>query len=87
MRLLDRRYGPFSGRVWGLIVNFLANASALYGALGYLRDGSRFGYLSLGLIVTVGCILTLSVPSAATLDPTHTAQRGADAGGEPREGA
>ena len=33
---LDRRYGIWSGRVWGLIVNLLANALALYGLVGFL---------------------------------------------------
>lgn len=62
---LDRRYGPFPGRVWGLIVNFLANAAALYGAVGYLRGGRHLPLLLLGLLVTVACILVLALPSRA----------------------
>ena len=38
---LDRRYGIWSGRVWGLVVNLLANALALYGLVGFLRDGTH----------------------------------------------
>ena len=60
---LDRRYGPWSGRVWGLIVNLAANALALYGLVGYLRDGSRLPHLAIGLVVTVACILLLARPS------------------------
>ena len=42
---LDRRYGPFPGRVWGLIVNLFANALALYGFAGYLRGGTHLQHL------------------------------------------
>ncbi len=48
---LDRRYGLFSGRVWGLIVNLLANALALYGLTHYLRDGTHLAHLVAGLIL------------------------------------
>jgi hypothetical protein len=60
---LDHRYGPWSARVWGLIVNLAANALALYGLAGYLRDGSHQLHLVVGLAVTVGCILLLARPS------------------------
>jgi hypothetical protein len=60
---LDRRYGPWSGRVWGLIVNLAANALALYGLVGYLRDGTRVGHLVVGLIVTAICVAWLAKPS------------------------
>jgi hypothetical protein len=60
---LDRRYGIWSGRVWGLIVNLLANALALYGLAGYLRDGTRVFPLSLGVLVTLACILLLAKPA------------------------
>lgn len=60
---LDRRYGPWSGRVWGLIVNLAANALALYGLVGYLRDGSGVSHLALGLIVTAICVAWLAKPS------------------------
>ncbi len=38
---LDRRYGIWSGRVWGLILNLLANTLALYGLVGFIRDGTH----------------------------------------------
>jgi hypothetical protein len=60
---LDRRYGPWSGRVWGLIFNLVANALALYGLVGYLRDGTRLGHLVIGLGVTVICVAWLAKPS------------------------
>lgn len=60
---LDRRYGPFSGRVWGLIVNLGANALALYGLVGFLRDGSHLIPLAIGVAATVACVLTLARPS------------------------
>jgi hypothetical protein len=60
---LERRYGFLTGRVWGLIVNLLANALALYGLVGYLRDGTHVGPLVLGVLVTAACILILAKPS------------------------
>lgn len=60
---LDRRYGIWSGRVWGLIVNLFANALALYGLAGFLQDGTHLLPLVLGLILTVACILVLAIPS------------------------
>lgn len=60
---LDRRYGTWSGRLWGLIVNFFANALALYGLVGYLRDGTHLSLLVLGGLVTVACNLILAKPS------------------------
>lgn len=59
----DRRYGPWSGRVWGLITNLAANALALYGLVGYLRDGTRLGHLVVGLGVTAACVVWLAKPS------------------------
>lgn len=59
---LDRTYGPFSGRVWGLILNFASNAVALYGVARYLRDGTHLGVLVLGLAATAVLILMLSRP-------------------------
>jgi hypothetical protein len=59
----DRRYGPFPGRVWGLIVNLAANALALYGLAGYLRDGTHLPHLVIGLGLTAACVLWLAKPS------------------------
>ena len=60
---LDRRYGIWTGRVWGLIVNLLANALALYGLVGFLRDGTHVFPLVLGTLVTLTCVLWLAKPS------------------------
>ena len=60
---LDRRYGMWSGRVWGLIVNLLANALALYGLVGFLRDGTHLIPLAVGALVTLACVLLLAIPS------------------------
>ena len=60
---LDRRYGIWPGRVWGLIVNFLANALALYGLVGFLRDGTHVVPLISGVLVTTACVLLLARPS------------------------
>jgi len=60
---LETRFGPATLRVWGLLVNFAANAVLLYGAAGYVSDGSRLPALLIGGAVTIACILTLSSPS------------------------
>jgi hypothetical protein len=60
---LDRRYGIWSGRVWGLVVNLLANALALYGLVGFLRDRTHVFPLVLGTLVTLACVLLLAKPS------------------------
>ncbi len=61
---LDRRFGPWPIRVWGLILNFLANAVAVYGAIGFVRDGSRLPLLVIGGVMTVLCILVLARPNS-----------------------
>jgi heme/copper-type cytochrome/quinol oxidase subunit 3 len=60
---LDRRYGIWSGRVWGLIVNLMANTLALYGLVGFLRDGTHLVHLIVGTLMTVACILILAMPA------------------------
>jgi len=60
---IDRRYGPFTGRVWGLIVNLAANALALYGLVGVLRDGTRVVHLVAGALCTLICVIILARPS------------------------
>jgi hypothetical protein len=60
---IDRRYGPFSGRVWGLIANLAANALALYGLVGFLRDGTHLVFLTVGIVCTLACVLVLAQPS------------------------
>ena len=60
---LERRFGPWSIRVWGLILNFIGNALAIYGAVGVMQNGSRRPFLVTGLALTVLCILLLAKPS------------------------
>jgi hypothetical protein len=60
---IDRRYGLFSGRVWGLIANLVANALALYGLVGFLRDGTHLVHLTVGIVGTVACVLILAKPN------------------------
>ena len=60
---IDRRYGVFSGRVWGLILNLVANAVALYGLAGFLRDGTRVVLLTVGVACTLACVAILARPS------------------------
>jgi hypothetical protein len=50
-------------RVAGLVVNFLANTVLLYGAAGYLHDGSRLPAVFFGAIATLACMLLLARPT------------------------
>ena len=60
---LETRLGPATLRVWELIANFAGNAALLYGAIGYVADGSRLSWLLVGGSVTLVSVLTLSSPS------------------------
>jgi len=64
MRDLEKKIGPWTLRVWGLILNFVGNALAIYGALGVVQDGSRLLWLLVGGGITLLCILSLARPSA-----------------------
>lgn len=63
MRWLERRLGPWSVRVWGLILNFIGNALAIYGAVGFIQDGSSLPILIIGVCLTLLCLLVLAVPN------------------------
>jgi hypothetical protein len=60
---LDRKIGPWPLRVWGLVLNFVGNAVAIYGAIGFIRDRSRLPLLIFGVVITLTCILVLAKPS------------------------
>lgn len=50
-------------RIAGLIANFAANGVLLYGAAGYVADGSRLFALLGGGALTLLCIALLSRPN------------------------
>jgi hypothetical protein len=50
-------------RVLLLIANFAANAVLLYGAAGYVADGSRLFLVFVGGATTLLCIVLLSRPT------------------------
>lgn len=60
---LEKKLGPWPLRVWGLVLNFMGNALAIYGAIGFIRDGSRLSLLIIGIALTLTCILVLAKPS------------------------
>ncbi len=59
---LGRRLGPATLQVWGLVANFVGNTALLYGAIGYVVDGSRLSWLLVGGAVTLLSVLSLSSP-------------------------
>ena len=60
---LEKRIGPWPIRVWGLVINFIGNAVAIYGAIGFMRDGSRLPLLVIGIAITLTCIFLLAKPA------------------------
>ncbi len=60
---LDGGLGFLPVRAWGLILNFIGNALAVYGAIGFMQDGSRLPILVIGAGLTVICLLVLAKPS------------------------
>jgi hypothetical protein len=63
MSWLGKRLGPWPVRVWGLILNFIGNALAVYGAVEFIQDGSSLPILIIGVCLTLLCLLVLSVPN------------------------
>ena len=62
-RLLERRIGPWSGRVWGLILNLVANALILWGVSSVMRSGSGWAWIVIGGVATVLCVAALALPA------------------------
>ena len=60
---IDKKIGPWPLRVWGLVLNFLGNAVAIYGAIGFIRERSRLSLLIIGVLLTLTCIFLLAKPS------------------------
>lgn len=69
-RLLKRRIGPWSGRVWGLVLNLAANAVTLWGVSSQLRTGSGWAWIVIGGVATVACMAVLALPDRAA-DPAE----------------
>ena len=58
----DRRLGPWRLRSWGLVVNFVGNAMALFGMVAFVERGS-IGLLAAGVAITALCVAVLAIPS------------------------
>ncbi len=61
-RLLKRRIGPWSGRVWGLVLNLVANTVTLWGVSLLLRTGGGWAWIVTGGAATVLCMAALALP-------------------------
>lgn len=62
-RWLERRIGPWSGRVWGLIGNLAANALTLWGIASVMRTGGGWVWILVGGAATVVCVALLALPA------------------------
>lgn len=63
MKFLSKKYGPFTGRCWGLFVNFAMNILTIHGAIGYFLKGQSPVEMYMGFVFTVAVCLVLAVPS------------------------
>lgn len=63
MKFLDKKIGPFSGRFWGLVVNFFANAIAIHGAIGYMLHNNSPVEMYIGITASVLVCLVVAIPS------------------------
>ena len=63
MEFLDRKYGPFSGRLWGLFANFFANGVAVYGAIKHMVHGEDPKTMYAGLIASAVICMVVAIPS------------------------
>jgi|GEM_PF-4510100 len=59
---LEKKFLGFRLRVWGLLVNFLANIIAVYGVVLAVK-GEGAMLLLLGALITLFCVAVLAKPS------------------------
>ena len=60
---LERKIGPMRIRAWGLVLNMIANAIALYGLSRVLTGQGGWPMLILGVVLTVICIGVCAKPA------------------------
>ncbi len=60
---LEKKVGPLRLRAWGLVVNMLANAMALFGLSQVLTGQGGWPLLVLGAALTVACIAICARPA------------------------
>ncbi len=60
---MDRMFGPWRLRVWGLVLNLIGNAIALFGIVRVVRGGSPW-LLAVGAGITIVCVAALALPAA-----------------------
>ncbi len=63
MRNLEHKFGPLTVRTWGLVVNLLANATALFGLSLVLTGQGGWPILIAGTLMTVICIAVIARPA------------------------
>ena len=64
---MDRRLGPWRLRAWGLALNFVGNAVALFGMVRLL-DGGSARMLASGIAVSGACLAALAIPPRPDAD-------------------
>ena len=62
MEFFEKKYGPFTGRLWGLFLNFIANAVALHGAIRYMLHNESPVEMYVGILITVVVCMVIAVP-------------------------
>ncbi|MEM7662110.1 MAG: hypothetical protein AAF292_07660 [Pseudomonadota bacterium] len=62
--MLEQKLGPLRIRAWGLLLNFIANAAALYGLSQVLSDNGGHALMIGGIVLTVAIVAVLAIPSS-----------------------
>lgn len=61
---LEQKLGPMRLRAWGLVVNFGANVTLLYGLSQVVANQGGWAWLITGAVATVFCVAILAKPVA-----------------------
>ena len=62
MDFLEKKYGPITGRCWGLFINFFANGIAIHGAMRHMLKGESSFEMYLGIVLTVIVCMFIAIP-------------------------
>ena len=63
MSFLDQKFGPLTGRCYGLFLIFLANALAIHGAIRHLIRNENPLEMYIGIVMTFLLCIIVAIPS------------------------
>lgn len=63
MDFLEKKYGPLTGRCYGLFLIFFANALAIHGAIRYLVRNENPLEMYAGIVLTFLFCIVVAIPN------------------------